>query len=74
LTIHYRRGTPLHTPLRFEAKVERREGRRNHVRGQCFARGELTAESESVFVEVDPARMREMFKETADSLRKDQEG
>jgi hypothetical protein len=73
LTIHYRRGTPLHTPLTFEARVERREGRRNHVTGRCFARGELTAESESVFVEVDPARMREMFKETAENLRRDQE-
>jgi acyl-coenzyme A thioesterase PaaI-like protein len=73
LTIHYRRGTPLHTPLTFTAHVERREGRRNHVVGRCLARGEVTAESESVFVEVDPARMREMFKETADSLRRDQE-
>ena len=36
-------------------------------------RGEVTAESTSVFVEVDPARMREMFKETADTLRRDQE-
>jgi acyl-coenzyme A thioesterase PaaI-like protein len=73
LTIHYRRGTPLHTPLTFEARVERREGRRSHVTGRCYARGELTAESESVFVEVDPARMREMFKQTADTLREDQE-
>ncbi len=73
LTIHFRRGTPLHTPLRFEAHVDRREGRRSHVVGRCYARGQLTSESESVFIEVDPERLREMFKETAEALSKSQE-
>jgi acyl-coenzyme A thioesterase PaaI-like protein len=52
LTVHFRRMTPLHTPLRFVAWVDRVDGRKAFVRGECRARdgGELLTESEGMFV------------------------
>ena len=57
LTIHYRRRTPLDTPLRFEAWLDRIEGRKAFVRGSCHADGELVSEAEGLFVRFDAARM-----------------
>jgi acyl-coenzyme A thioesterase PaaI-like protein len=57
LTIHYRRRTPLHTPLRFEAWMDRIEGRKAFVRGSCHADGELVSEAEGLFVRFDAAKM-----------------
>jgi hypothetical protein len=52
LTVHFRKMTPLRTPLRFEAWVDRIDGRKAFVRGTCRARdgGELLSESEGLFV------------------------
>jgi hypothetical protein len=50
LSVHYRKMTPLHVPLRFEAWAERIDGRKAFVRGQCHAAGELLTESEAIFV------------------------
>ncbi|MBZ0231313.1 MAG: PaaI family thioesterase, partial [Deltaproteobacteria bacterium] len=47
---HYRAITPLHETLRFEAWVERTEGRRVHARGQCHAGATLVSEADGVFV------------------------
>ncbi len=60
LTINYRRPTPLNQPLRFEARLARRDGRKSFVVGKCFAGDVLTAESDAVFIAVPPERMREM--------------
>jgi acyl-coenzyme A thioesterase PaaI-like protein len=50
LTVHFRKMTPLRTPLRFEAWVERIEGRKAFVRGACHAGEELLTEGEGMFV------------------------
>lgn len=51
LTVHFRKMTPIHVPLRFEAWVERVEGRKAFVRGTCHAGEELLSESEGLFVQ-----------------------
>jgi acyl-coenzyme A thioesterase PaaI-like protein len=60
LTVQFRKPTPLHTPLRFEAWVERIDGRKVFVRGTCrvlsgtdggeLEGGELISEGEGMFV------------------------
>lgn len=62
LSVQFRKPTPLHTPLRFEAWVERIDGRKAFARATCHARGaglvrvgatadpELVSEAEGMFV------------------------
>lgn len=63
LTVHYRRPTPLHTELRFEAAIERREGRKIFTQGLVRAKGIVTAEAEGLFVSVDRSRFQELLEE-----------
>jgi acyl-CoA thioesterase FadM len=58
LTVRYRSGTPLHREVRYEGRVERLDGRRIHVYATARVDGEVTAESEGVFVSVDPERFK----------------
>ncbi|MGH0035840.1 MAG: PaaI family thioesterase [Myxococcota bacterium] len=58
LTVNYRQPTPLLTPLRFEAQLDRVEGRKIFVTGQVYARDQLTAEADGLFVSVDPEKFR----------------
>src|SRR5262249_19375853 len=58
LTVRFRRGTPLHREVRYEGRVERVDGRQIHVTGRALVDGEVTAESEGIFVSVDPDRFR----------------
>ncbi len=50
LTTHYRRITPLHVELRFEAWVERTEGRKIFTRGRCVADDVVVSEAEGLFI------------------------
>lgn len=50
-TTSFRAITPLRDELRFEAWVERTEGRRVHARGQCHAGGKLVSEAEGIFIQ-----------------------
>jgi len=50
LTIRYRRPTPLHVPLRFEAHVTRTGGRTLQVTGTVSDGDGVTAEADAVFV------------------------
>jgi acyl-coenzyme A thioesterase PaaI-like protein len=52
LSVQFRRMTPLRTPLRFVAWVDRIDGRKAFVRGECRAQGggELLTESDAMFV------------------------
>jgi acyl-coenzyme A thioesterase PaaI-like protein len=52
LTVHFRRPTPLDTPLRFEAWTERADERKVLARGRCLADGELCTEAEGPFVRI----------------------
>lgn len=64
LTVRYRKPTPLHTELRFEARVLRVDGRKIFTAGQVYARQTLTAEAEAVFISVDLQKMRELIEKT----------
>lgn len=57
LTVRYRRPTPLHTPLRFEAQLDRVEGRKIFTSGRCLNGDVVTAEAEAIFVSVDFSRL-----------------
>lgn len=63
LRVNYRLPTPLHTELRFEARLERVEGRKIYTVGRVYAGDRLTAEAEGLFVAVDRERFRQLFEE-----------
>jgi acyl-coenzyme A thioesterase PaaI-like protein len=63
LTVVYRKPTPLNTPLRFEARVERIEGRKIFAHGDLFAGELLTAESDVIFISADRARFEALLAE-----------
>jgi acyl-coenzyme A thioesterase PaaI-like protein len=61
LTIRYRRPTPLRVQLRFDAGVDRVEGRKIFTSGRLLAGEVVTAEAEAVFVSVDPERFQALI-------------
>ncbi len=61
LTIRYRKPTPLLTPLRFEARLTKREGRKCFVTGELYGEGILTAEAEGIFVTVNIAKFQQLM-------------
>jgi acyl-coenzyme A thioesterase PaaI-like protein len=63
LTIHYRSPTPLHEELRWEAKIDRVQGRKIICSGQVFAGDRLCAEAEGLFISVDFERLKAMVQE-----------
>jgi acyl-coenzyme A thioesterase PaaI-like protein len=71
LTIRYRRPTPLHTELRFEARYDRSEGRKIFTSGKLFAGDSLCAEAEGVFIAVGVDRFRALFEERQRRERED---
>jgi acyl-coenzyme A thioesterase PaaI-like protein len=58
LAVKYRKPTPVHTELRFIARVDRVEGRKIFASGELFAGETLCAEAEGVFISVDFEAMR----------------
>lgn len=61
LTVHYRKPTPLHTDLLFEAEFVRFEGRKIFTQGRVLAKGVVTAEAEGLFISVDRSRFLELL-------------
>ena len=61
LTVRYRKPTPLHTDLEFEARTDRMEGRKSIAVGTLHAGGVMTAEAEGVFVIPGVARAAEFL-------------
>jgi len=61
LTVRYRRPTPLRTELRFDAGVDRVEGRKIFATGTITADGEVTAEAEGLFLSMDPERFGDLM-------------
>ncbi len=63
LTVKYRHVTPLDEPLRFEAWIHERSGKRIVAHATCHAGDTLTAEADALFIAVDfdaiRARMQE---------------
>jgi acyl-coenzyme A thioesterase PaaI-like protein len=60
LKVVYRSPTPLHTPLLFEAELDRVEGRKIFTRARLEAGGVLCAEAEAVFISFREGRMQEL--------------
>jgi acyl-coenzyme A thioesterase PaaI-like protein len=58
LTIRYRKPTPLDTDLRFEASVQRVDGRKIFAEGRLYDGDALTAEAEGIFISVDLVKMQ----------------
>jgi hypothetical protein len=50
LTVNYRKMTPLHTPIQYEAAVVEHEGRRIISRASATADGQLVADAEALFI------------------------
>lgn len=63
LKIVYRAPTPLYAEVRFEAGVDRVEGRKIFASGRSFVRDKLTAEAEGIFISVDFEKFAEMMRE-----------
>jgi len=61
LTVRYRKPTPLHTDLRFEATVTGTERRKTFAEGRLYAGDELTAEAEAIFISADRARFQALL-------------
>ena len=61
LTVRYRKPTPLHQELFFEAEIVRIEGRKILTEGRLYAGDLLTAEAEGIFISVDPKRFEELL-------------
>ena len=50
LTINYIRPTPLNTELRFEAWIEKQEGKKTFAKGRCYAGDDIVTEAEGLFI------------------------
>ncbi|MFP6579492.1 MAG: PaaI family thioesterase [Myxococcota bacterium] len=61
LTVQYKKPTPLYTDLRFEATVDRVEGRKTFTHCELFAGETLTAHCEGLFISVGPATFRDLL-------------
>lgn len=66
LVTNYRSPTPLHEPLRIEAWVDRREGRKIFVQGTMKAGPRLTAEAEGLFIAFDSAKFMKLMEARAE--------
>lgn len=63
LTVVYRSPTPLHTPLRFDAWVERVEGRKIFCKSTLHAGDRLCAEADAIFVTLKPGLYERLARE-----------
>jgi len=60
LIVRYRRPTPLHRELRFDAEFVGSEGRKLFTEARVYAGESLCAEAEAVFVSIDRERFAEL--------------
>jgi hypothetical protein len=61
LTVKYRRPTPLLSELSLVARQTRIEGRKIFAWGGIYHDGELTAEAEGIFIDVQPRRFLDIM-------------
>ena len=62
LTVRYRKPTPLHEELLFEARLVRVEGRKIFTESTVSAGGVLTAEAEGIFISAREGSMQELMR------------
>lgn len=60
LTIDYRKPTPIHTPLRLEARMDRIDGRKIYNSGELYAGDLLLAESHGLFISIPETKFAEL--------------
>ncbi len=63
LTIRYRKPSPLHTELRFEADLVRVEGRKTFAEGRVYAGEMLCAEAEGIFIAARPGTFEKLMEQ-----------
>ena len=61
LTVRYRRPTPLHRRIDLEAELVKVDGRKVTVAGRSVCDGQLTAESEGIFISMDATRFSRLM-------------
>ena len=61
LTTVFRSPTPIRTPLRITARLDRVEGRKIYVAAEMYAGEVLCAESTAVFISIDFAKVAAMM-------------
>ena len=61
LIVRYRRPTPLHRRIDLEAELVRVDGRKVTVAGRSVCDGQLTAESEGIFISMDASRFSRLM-------------
>jgi len=66
LEVVYRKPTPLHTPLLFEATLERVEGRKIFTSARLEADGVLRAEATGIFISFREGAMQELTEARAE--------
>lgn len=66
LTVNYRSPTPLHQPLRIEAWLHGREGRKIFVHGDMKVGDRLTAEAEGLFIAFDSSKFQALLQQRAE--------
>ena len=59
-TLHYHRPTHIKMPLRFEARFDRREGRKIFVSAQLWEGETLTVTASALFIAVDMSRFEDL--------------
>lgn len=72
LSVRYLKPTPLGVELRLEARTERVEGKRHHLRARLFAGDQIHAEAEAVFVIWGHARLESVV--AAEKAKKPAQG
>jgi acyl-coenzyme A thioesterase PaaI-like protein len=60
LTIRYRKPTPIHVPLRIEARIDGVDGRKIHASGELWAGEVMVAESSGVFISIDRGKFEQL--------------
>lgn len=61
LEVNYRSPTPLHTELRLEARMERRDGRKLYCKGWMWDGDRVCAEAEGLFLSMDSERFQALL-------------
>ncbi len=50
LHVEYKKPTPLYKPLRFEAWIDKLEGKKIFIKGACYANDEIVTEASGLFI------------------------
>jgi acyl-coenzyme A thioesterase PaaI-like protein len=60
ITVSYRKPTPIHVPLRIEARFDSMEGRKIYTSGELYFEGTLLAKSTGLFISIERDKFREL--------------